>query len=152
MSDSDAFHFKYSPTSQYLTHSGGSSSKNSPPSNSSIDDGYLSEGGASFYAKKIQNRIALEKQKTVEEQNRRLDEVVAKRPLPGLPDVLGGNSPTSENAKMNVNNGQIYRVVGGRKHIQKSEAGMQTESDSRGNIKQSVQEHYDWKQVCCYFI
>ena len=47
------------------------------------DDGYLSEGGASFYAKKIQSRIALEKQKAVEEQNRKLDEVANKRPLPG---------------------------------------------------------------------
>ncbi len=47
----------------------------------SADDGYLSEGGASFYAKKIQSRIALEKQKTVEEQNRNLE--ANKRPLPG---------------------------------------------------------------------
>ena len=36
----------------------------------------------------------------------------------------------------------IYRVVGGRKHVQKSEAAMQTDT-----IKQSVQDHYDWKQV-----
>ena len=141
MSDSDAFHLKSSPTSQYhVTPHSGNYSQNSPPSNSSIDDGYLSEGGASFYAKKIQNRIALEKQKTVEEQNRKLDEV-SKRPLPGLPDVLGANSPEK------MNNGQIYRVVGGRKHVQKSEAGMQTESNNSANIKQSVQEHYDWKQV-----
>ena len=47
----------------------------------SADDGYLSEGGASFYAKKIQSRIAFEKQKTVEEQNRNLE--ANKRPLPG---------------------------------------------------------------------
>ena len=122
----------------------------SPPSQSSIDDGYLSEGGASFYAKKIQNRIAFEKQKTVEEQNRKLDEVctaagkaalAAKRPLPGLPDVLVGGE--SNGGKMMTTN-QIYRVVGGRKHVEKSEAAMQTESNS---IKQSVHEHYDWKQV-----
>lgn len=106
---------------------------NSPPqSHSSIDDGYLSEGGASFYAKKIQNRIALEKQKEVEEQNRKLS---------GLPDFLGGSSAAD---KMN---NQIYRVVGGRKHVQKSEMGMQTESNS---IKQPVQDHYDWKQVLNY--
>ena len=76
MSDSDAaFHLKCSPSSHY---------GNSPPvSQCSADDGYLSEGGASFYEKKIQSRIALEKQKTVEEQNRKLDEVANKRPLPG---------------------------------------------------------------------
>ena len=108
----------------------------------------MSEGGASFYARKIQSRIALEKQKTAEEQARKFEEVydrtaASKRPLPGLPDVLGGNEP-----KMNSNNGggdsgnPIYRVVGGRKHVQKSEAAMQTDT-----IKQSVQDHYDWKQV-----
>ena len=63
----------------------------------------------------------------------------------------------------NGNANQIYRVVGGRKHVQKSEAGtglagMQTESNNTAStasaasggsnsIKQPVQEHYDWKQV-----
>ena len=58
--------------------------------------------------------------------------------MAGWADVLGG-----ESSKMMTTN-QIYRVVGGRKHVEKSEAAMQTESNS---IKQSVQEHYDWKQV-----
>lgn len=145
MSDSDAFQLKCkSPT--------GYASANSPPSQSSIDDGYLSEGGASFYAKRIQNRIALEKQKEVEEQNRKLDQ--RSRPLPGLPDFLGSQpsaqaSPETAPSKMNSNASQIYRVVGGRKHVQKSEAGMQTEvgNGGGGSIKQPVQEHYDWKQV-----
>ena len=133
MSDGDAFNHKsLSPNSQhYQAHS--------PPSQSSIDDGYLSEGGASFYAKKIQNRIAIEKQKTVEEQNRKLEEFSSKRPLPGLPDVLGNSEMTGGG-----NSNPIYRVVGGR-NKPKSEAGMQTESNM--TIKQSVQEHYDWKQV-----
>ena len=78
----------------------------------------------------------------------------------GLPDVLGAvTNGTSDGpgSKMygNTNANQIYRVVGGRKHVQKSEAGMQTDtasaaSASPGNsnsIKQPVQEHYDWKQV-----
>ena len=134
MSDGDAFNHKsLSPNSQhYQAHS--------PPSQSSIDDGYLSEGGASFYAKKIQNRIAIEKQKTVEEQNRKLEEFSSKRPLPGLPDVLGNSEMRGEGNNANP----IYRVVGGR-NKPKSEAGMQTESNM--TIKQSVQEHYDWKQV-----
>ena len=82
MSDGDALNLKTSPNPYQ---------PNSPPSQSSIDDGYLSEGGASFYARKIQSRIALEKQKTAEEQARKFEEVYdrAKRPLPGLPDVLG---------------------------------------------------------------
>ncbi len=117
--------------------------KSPPHSNSSVDDGYLSEGGASFYARKIQTRIALEKQKTAEEQRKKLEEVydkaVTRRPLPGLPDVLGG--PAGD--KMATGSGQIYRVVGGRKHVAKSEAGMQTDS----GMKQSVQQHYDWKEV-----
>ena len=44
----------------------------------------MSEGGASFYARKIQTRIAMEKQKAAEEQRQKLNG----RPLPGLPDVL----------------------------------------------------------------
>jgi hypothetical protein len=36
------------------------------------EDGYYSEGGSSFYARKIQTRIALEKQKTAEEQRKKL--------------------------------------------------------------------------------
>jgi hypothetical protein len=36
------------------------------------EDGYYSEGGSSFYARKIQSRIALEKQKTAEEQRKKL--------------------------------------------------------------------------------
>ena len=36
------------------------------------EDGYYSEGGSSVYARKIQTRIALEKQKTAEEQRRKL--------------------------------------------------------------------------------
>ena len=63
----------------------------------------------------------------------------------------------------NGNANQIYRVVGGRKHVQKSEAGtglagMHSESNNTASaasvasggsnsIKQPVQEHYDWKQV-----
>ena len=86
----------------------------------------------------------------------------------GLPDVLGavtGNGSSDNPGKMynNGNANQIYRVVGGRKHVQKSEAGtglagMQTESNNTASaasaasggsnsIKQPVQEHYDWKQV-----
>ncbi len=128
----------------------GQNSQKSPPhSNSSVDDGYLSEGGASFYARKIQTRIALEKQKTAEEQRKKLDEVYDKatrRPLPGLPDVLsGGNSDKMQMPTGAGSGGQIYRVVGGRKHVQKSEAGMQTEAGA--GLKQSVQDHYDWKEV-----
>ena len=62
------------------------------------DDGYLSEGGASFYARKIQSRIALEKQKEVEEQRNRLllggggqqGRGGAGGGGGGLPEVLGG--------------------------------------------------------------
>lgn len=150
MSDGDAFALKTCHSSQYQQ-------QKSPPSQSSIDDGYLSEGGASFYARKIQSRIALEKQKTVEEQNKKLEEVygkaAARRPLPGLPDILGAGDQSNKMRAAAAGGGaaetgQIYRVVGGRKHIQKSEAGMQTDTNS---IKQPVQDHYDWKQVRFFF-
>ena len=66
--------------------------------------------------------------------------------------MANGNSGDPKMYNNNAN--QIYRVVGGRKHVQKSEAGMQTESNTTqsvttpaGSIKQPVQEHYDWKQV-----
>ena len=113
MSDGDALNLKSSPCiNQYYPHHHHHHGHqqhlpNSPPSQSSIDDGYLSEGGASFYARKIQSRIALEKQKTAEEQARKFEEVydraASKRPLPGLPDVLGGNEP-----KMNSNSGSSH--------------------------------------------
>ena len=75
-------------------------------SNCDPTDGYLSEGGASLYARKIQTRIAIEKQKAAEEQRIKLgvDNSIygspshrpSSRPLPGLPDVLnsggGGGS------------------------------------------------------------
>ena len=136
MSDGDALNLKTSPN-QYQP--------NSPPSQSSIDDGYLSEGGASFYARKIQTRIALEKQKAAEEQARKFEEVydrakLSTRPLPGLPDVLGNDGKM--NGSGAGDSSPIYRVVGGRKNVQKSEIAMQTDV-----IKQSVQDHYDWKQV-----
>ena len=73
------------------------------------DDGYLSEGGASFYARKIQSRIALEKQKTAEEQRRKFSEPAkgGARPLPGLPDVLGGKDDKDGDKDMAENG--IYR-------------------------------------------
>ena len=49
----------------------------------------MSEGGASFYARKIQSRIALEKQKEVEEQRNRLI-LGGQQGRGGLPEVLGG--------------------------------------------------------------
>ena len=61
------------------------------------DDGYLSEGGASFYARKIQSRIAMEKQKEVEEQRNKLrlgggsgSQQQQQGRGGGLPEVLGG--------------------------------------------------------------
>ena len=58
----------------------------------------MSEGGASFYARKIQSRIALEKQKEVEEQRNRLllgnggggGGQQGRGATGGLPEVLGG--------------------------------------------------------------
>ena len=51
-----------------------------------------------------------------------------RRPLPGLPDVLAASN-NDDKAKDAADQSPqtIYRVVGGRKHVQKSEASMQTE-------------------------
>ncbi len=92
------------------------------------DPGYLSEGGASFYARKIQNRIVQD-----EEEKRRS----------GLPEVLGG-----QGARMD-DNGAIYRVVGGRKNVQKSEACMQTDAASAIMAGQQ-QQTFDWKKAMAH--
>ena len=74
-----------------------------------------------------------------------------RRPLPGLPDVLAASSNKDEPAKEAEPVSQppqtIYRVVGGRKHVQKSEASMQTEPSSQ---KQSVEQPYDWKKAMAH--
>ena len=76
------------------------------PGSAVLDDGYLSEGGASFYARKIQTRIAIEKQKAAEEQRQKLEQATSnRRPLPGLPEVLG----QQQTADMNGGNNSIYR-------------------------------------------
>ena len=63
------------------------------------DDGYLSEGGASFYARKIQSRIAMEKQKEVEEQRNKLR--------------LGGGSGGQQQQQQQGRGGGLPEVLGG---------------------------------------
>ena len=60
------------PPSPY--HSSSTAAGNRGPNPANMDDGYLSEGGASLYARKIQTRIAIEKQKAAEEQRLKLGE------------------------------------------------------------------------------
>ena len=75
-----------------------------------------------------------------------------RRPLPGLPDVLAASTNKDEDKGRDHEQPQqgpqtIYRVVGGRKHVQKSEASMQTEPSS---IKHPVEQHYDWKKAMAH--
>ena len=117
-----------------------------------VDDGYLSEGGASLYARKIQTRIAIEKQKAAEEQRLKHGDLAGprSRPLPGLPDVLGSGDKIpickSSSASNVVNSpAAVYRVVGGRK-VQKNDSGIQTDD----SFKQPMVKHYDWKQAMAH--
>ena len=57
--------------SPFRKHSEATSCASDRNSGNISEDGYLSEGGASFYARKIQNRIAIEKQKAAEEQRKK---------------------------------------------------------------------------------
>ena len=77
-----------------------------------------------------------------------------RRPLPGLPDVLAASSNKDDDVTNKTKDPSepagpqtIYRVVGGRKHVQKSEASMQTEPSS---LKQPVEQHYDWKKAMAH--
>ena len=119
----------------------------------------MSEGGASFYARKIQSRIAIEKQKTQEEQRQKFDGCGGRRPLPGLPDVLGAKQQQQLHPESGSSNSsamqqqqpqQIYRVVGGRKHVQKAEMGMQTDTNSAINGGQKQQQPFDWKKAMAH--
>ena len=72
-----------------------------------------------------------------------------RRPLPGLPDVLAASNNDDKAKDASDQSPQtIYRVVGGRKHVQKSEASMQTEPSL---VKlQSVEQPYDWKKAMAH--
>ena len=189
MSDGEALQKYYNPHttgSPFLSGNPGRSSRPASDRNSGniSEDGYLSEGGASFYARKIQTRIAIEKQKAAEEQRKKLGEVYEskRRPLPGLPDILGtASTPTESNQNVSqkqsaqltkssstggvanmLSNGtaasplalqqqaqqqHIYRVIGGRKHVQKHETGIQTDATSP---KPSSSRQLDWKQAMAH--
>jgi hypothetical protein len=183
MSDGEALQNYYHPQSTGSPFLSGNPIRSSVASSSDrnsgniSEDGYLSEGGASFYARKIQTRIAIEKQKAAEEQRKKLGEVYEskRRPLPGLPDILGQPASTDPNQRSQklssphltkssstggvsnmLTNGspqslqpqqQVYRVVGGRKHVQKSETGIQT--DTASALKPSSR-NYDWKQAMAH--
>jgi hypothetical protein len=74
-----------------------------------------------------------------------------RRPLPGLPDVLAASTNKDDDRSKEADQPQpsqtIYRVIGGRKHVQKSEASMQTEPSL---IKQPMEQHYDWKKAMAH--
>jgi hypothetical protein len=71
-----------------------------------------------------------------------------RRPLPGLPDVLAASNKDDAKSKPDPEAPQaIYRVVGGRKHVQKSEAAMQTDTSA---VKQPAEQHYDWKRAMAH--
>ena len=74
-----------------------------------------------------------------------------RRPLPGLPDVLAAsnNDDKAKDVAADQSPQTIYRVVGGRKHVQKSEASMQTEP-SLAKQQQPVEQPYDWKKAMAH--
>ena len=92
---------------------------------SKAEDGYASEGGADIYAKRFEQRAAYERQREeAEQRHRQYLELAAGKHQP-LPQVLGrqaGPGGWSQGPE------QVYKVVGARRNVQKSDSGISNDS------------------------
>ena len=98
-----------------------------------MEDGYASEGGAEIYAKRFEQRAAYERQREEAElRHKQYLEMAGSKHQP-LPQVLGRQGA----AQWNQGPEQVYKVVGGRRNVQKSDSGKKVdwgEKCGRSNI------------------
>ena len=80
---------------------------------SKTEDGYTSEGGADFYSRRAEQRLAYEKQRAeAESQHKLYLELTGKGGSDAAVAEVNGRSTE-----------QVYKVVGGRRNVPKSDSG-----------------------------
>ena len=103
VSDSDVCRRRGQLDSGYLSEGGAGRFK--------AEDGYRSEGGSEYYSRKLEQRLAYERERAeAEQQHRRFLEGKGKHQP--LPQVLGA-----------VDTNQVYKVVGARRNVSKADSG-----------------------------
>jgi len=123
VSDSDVGRRRGKPDSGYISEGGADYLTRG---RGKVEDGYASEGGAEIYAKRFEQRAAYERQREEAElRHKQYLEMAGSKHQP-LPQVLGRQGA----AQWNQGPEQVYKVVGGRRNVQKSDSGMQTDVDS----------------------
>ena len=119
VSDSDVCRRRGHLDSGYLSEGGAGRFK--------AEDGYRSEGGSEYYSRKLEQRLAYERERAeAEQQHRRFLEGKGKHQP--LPQVLGA-----------VDTNQVYKVVGARRNVSKADSGTlyrKVELDSVQRLKQ----------------
>ena len=95
------------------------------------EDGYRSEGGAEFYSRKVEQRLAYERERAqAEQQHRRFLEGKGAGKLPegraagkgGEGRCVGKHQPLPQVLGAGDSN-QVYKVVGGRRNVAKADSG-----------------------------
>ena len=123
MSDSDVIRNRNKIDSGYVSEGGaeflhrGGVGRNGSRGNKTAEltDGYTSEGGADFYSRRVEQRLAYEKQRAeAETQHKLYLELSGKAAADDCDSVTGVAGGAS----------QVYKVVGGRRNVPKSDSGM----------------------------
>ena len=86
------------------------------------EDGYASEGGAEFYHKKIEQRMAYERQRE-DAEKRYLEQASRSGKHQPLPQVLGRQGAQQGGEYTLGRAEQVYKVVGGRRNVEKADLG-----------------------------
>ncbi|XP_040570046.1 uncharacterized protein sick [Lepeophtheirus salmonis] len=94
---------------------------------STFEDGYMSEGGMSFYARKLYQT----------QGNEHVPDILCQT------ESLKQHRQQQQLLQQQQNGGGMYRVIGGRKHVQKSDSSFQTEPVS-------YNKEYDWKKAMAH--
>ena len=86
------------------------------------EDGYASEGGAEFYNKKIEQRMAYERQRE-DAEKAYLEMAGRSGKHKPLPQVLGRQGSVHGGDQGFGQVEQVYKVVGGRRNVEKADSG-----------------------------
>lgn len=113
MSDSDVIRNRNKIDSGYVSEGGAEFLRRGARNKS--EDGYTSEGGADFYSRRVEQRLAYEKQRAEAESQHKLY-----LELTGKADGVDRMAPQAVNGRGPE---QVYKVVGARRNVPKSDSG-----------------------------
>ena len=118
MSDSDVIRNRNKIDSGYVSEGGTEFLRGRAGRNKS-EDGYTSEGGIDFYSRKVEQRLAYEKQRAeAESQHKLYLELTGKNGYRGM-----GAATESGTRGVAAPTQQVYKVVGARRNVPKSDSG-----------------------------